>query len=293
MRMMSRFAAISALLATGAAPGAADEAFLRSGWFLGAGLGAVRGSDLEQEGWNRDTFCYPDAACFDEHPVPGVPGYRWRYGIELDNGPDFELSLGRFFGRFRLELALERQTNDTQQVFTGIAYGDGAPIRTRPGRMVDSNGHGSIDRRRVSSASLDAYYDFPDAWGAVSSYFGAGLGQARVEMAGVQFFTDYRDTSAVASVHEPPLAFYNSAQDVDLHDSAIVWRLHVGADYPLGRRASIGLKLTWSAMGDIEDMGGYEAHPMHTTVPEFTNTNAFRGARKGTLMLAFRRGIGD
>ena len=273
--------------------GAADEASLRSGWYLGAGLGAARGSDLEQEGWNRDTFCYPDAACFEEHPLPGVPGYRWRYDVALDIGSEFELSLGRFFGRTRLELALARQTNDTGQTFAGIAYLDGAPFRPRPGGMIASNAHGSIERRRVNSVSLDAYYDFPGAWGAVSPYVGAGLGQAGLRMAGVRFITEYRDTSAAARVHEPPLAFYNSAQDVDLHDSAMVWRLHAGFEHALGRKASIGFKLTWWAMGDIEDVGGYDTHPMHSMDPGFTNANAFSGARNRTLMLVFRRGIDD
>ncbi len=292
MRMTSMTAAVAVLVATGAAAHAQDGRSLRSGWYLGAGVGAGWGSDLKQEGWNRDTFCYPDAACFDETPIPGVPGYRWRYDIALDRGAAFELSLGRFFGRTRLELALAQRTNGARQRFTGIAYGDGSPIRPRPAGTVASNGRGTIEQRRVRSVSLDAYYDFPDAWGALTPYVGLGLGQALVEFAGVRFSTDYRDTSAAAEAYDPPLSVYNSVQDTDLDDTALVWRVHAGADYALSRRSSIGLRLTWSAVGDIEAAGRYETHPMHGIDPDFSNANAFGGARHWTLTVAFRRRIG-
>ena len=279
------------LAACGVAATAQDGQSMRSGWYLGAGLGAGQGSSLEQEGWNREMFCYPDAACFDETPVPGVPGYRWRYDIALDTGAALELSLGRFFGRTRMELAFARQTNDTRQMFKGITYLDGATVEPRPGGTVESNAQGSIEHRHVSSATLDAFYDFPGAWSAVSPYVGAGAGAAWVEMAGVRFVTDYRDVAGAA--HEPPLAFYNAVQDADFGDTAFVWRLHAGADYALGRTTSLGLRLTWSASADIEDTGVYETHPMHTVDPDLTNTNAFGGARRLTLMLALRRGIGN
>ncbi|MCY3815012.1 MAG: outer membrane beta-barrel protein [Gammaproteobacteria bacterium] len=293
MRMIPAISVIAVLLAAGSVARAADEASARSGWYLGAGLGAGRTSDLNQEGWNRDRFCTPDAACFDEAPIPTVPGYRWRYDIELDSGAAFELSVGRFFGRTRLELAIGQQTNDTRQVFTGISYLNGAAIRPRAGGPVASNASGAIDHRRVRSVTLDAFYDFPNAWGAVTPYLGAGLGQASVEMAGVRFSTDYRNVSAAARLYEPPLSFYNSVQEEDLNDTAFVWRLHAGANYALGRGTSLGLRLTWSAAGDSEDTGAYETHPMHGVDPAFTNTNKFSGGRNWTLMLSFRRGVAD
>ena len=293
MRVVSTIWVIVVLPAIGSEAWAADEASARSGWYLGGGVGAGWTSDLKQDGWNRDAFCYPDAACFDETPIPTVPGYRWRYDIAPDSGTAFELSFGRFFGRTRIELALAQQTNDTRQMFSGIAYHDGASIQPRAGGTVDSNGRGMIDRRRVRSVTLDAFYDFPGVWGAITPYVGVGLGQASAEMAGVQFATDYRNVSAAAEVYDPPLSFYNSVQDEDLNDAAFVWRLHVGADYALSRRTSLGLRLTRSATGDFKDTGTYETHPMHGIDPAFTNTNAFSGGSNWTLMLAFRRRIGE
>lgn len=87
----------------------------------------------------------------------------------------------------------------------------------------------------MRSVTFDAYYDFPNAWGAITPYAGAGLGQSSVEMVGVRFSTDYRNVSAAAEVYHPPLSFYNSVQDDGLDDTAFVWRLHAGADYALSR----------------------------------------------------------
>ena len=63
----------------------------RSGWYIGGGIGANWASDLDQEGWNRETTCYPTAASFDADPVPEISGYRWRYDIDAASGAVFGL----------------------------------------------------------------------------------------------------------------------------------------------------------------------------------------------------------
>ncbi len=88
------------------------------------------------------------------------------------------------------------------------------------------------------------------------------------------------------------MSFYNGVQNADLADTVLAWRLHAGADYAVNRRMSLRLRLTWSARGDMEDTGAYEVHPMQALDLAFTNTNAFRGSRRWTLMLAIRRGVG-
>ena len=297
MHRISELALIGvALLAhpmVGTADPAAGEEAMRSGWYLGVGLGAGRGSDLEQQGWNRDTFCYPTDACFAEDPVPGVSGYRWGYDIGVETGAALELSAGRFLGRNRLELALAQQQSGIGQTFTGTTYYDGSAIRPRPGGTVASAARAGIDRLRLRTFSLDAYRDFRLSRSAVSPYLGAGLGLASVEMAGLHFSIDYRDTTGAVDTHDPPLSFFNSVQNADLAGTVAVWRLHAGAAYTLGRRASLGLKLTWSATGDFEDTHGYEIHPMHALDPAFANTNAFSGTRSLSLMLGYRRRIGE
>lgn len=297
MRTRSIFGAASVLLAVvsvaGAAEPAGDAGPIRSGWYVGAGIGAGQGSNLDQEGWTLDTFCYPDAACFDLAPIPQSPGYRWHYDIGLDSGAAFELSAGRFFGRTRLELALAQHRNGTSQMFRDITYIDGASIRPRPGGTVESNGRAMIDHLLVRTVSLDAYYDFPGAWGALTPYAGAGLGLASVEFSDVFYASDYRDASGTGETYDPPLSFYNSIQNNDLDDRVMVWRLHAGADYNPGGKVRLGLKLTWSATGDFEDMGSYATHPMHRQVPDLTNTNTFSGTRNWTLMLTVKRLIGN
>ena len=102
-----------------------------------------------------------------------------------------------------------------------------------------------------------------------------GAWAARVEIAGLRYATRYSDTSGAGATHEPPLSFYNGAEDADLHDTVTVWRLHAGTDYALSRNTSLGLKLTLSAAEVVEGEGSYETHPMHGIDPDFSNTNAF------------------
>ena len=63
----------------------------RSGWYIGGGIGSNWASDMDQEGWNRETTCYPTDACVDADPVPEISGYRWRYDIDAATGAAFEL----------------------------------------------------------------------------------------------------------------------------------------------------------------------------------------------------------
>ena len=116
---------------------------------------------MDQEGWNRETTCYPTAACFDEDPVPEISGYHWRYGIDADAGAAFEISAGRIFDRIRLELSLTQRKNNLNQIFRGITDYDGMPMEERSGGRVVSNARASIDHLSVSTLSLNAYYDFP------------------------------------------------------------------------------------------------------------------------------------
>ena len=281
------------LIASASAVCAQDEPSNISDWYLSATLGISQNSDTKQEGWNLDTFCYPDAACFDETPIPTASGYRWNYDIDLDRGSSFELSIGRYFGRTRLELALAQQTNETNQMFAGLTYRDGTPIGPRTEDMITSNAQGQIDRRLERTLSIDAYYDFPGAWGTISPYIGFGLGQAHVEYQGVQFATNYRPTGLFTQIYNPALSFYNSSQNEDLSDRALLWRVHTGANYELSSKTSIGLRLTWTKIHDLEAMSGYETHPMHSIDPNFSNVDVFESSRDWTLMLKLLRRVGN
>ncbi|MDE0039740.1 MAG: hypothetical protein OXU77_19620 [Gammaproteobacteria bacterium] len=79
--------------------------------------------------------------------------------------------------------------------------------------------------------------------------------------------------------------------------------LHVGADYPLTQRISLGARLTYSRIGDMADWGFYIRHPMEEQVstcphfpspfPCFANENTFAAANglqvSATLRYRFRR----
>ena len=255
----------------------------RFGWYIGGGIGPNWASGMDQEGWNRETTCYPTDTCFDADPVPEVSGYRWRYDIASAAGAAFEITAGHIFDCIRLELSFAQRKNGLNQMFRSITDYDGMPMEERSGATAVSNARASIDHLSVSTLAFNAYYDFPDAYRGISPYLGAGLGPAFVEVSGVHFSTDYKDTSGTAQAYDPPLSFYNSRQDEDLSDTVLAGHLHAGADYGLNAKTLLGLKLTYSMMGDIESSGGYSLHPFHERDPDFPNHNTFTGPHYWTL----------
>ena len=285
-----RLAALIAL----ASPASAQDinpAAASPGWYIGAAAGASRGPTLNQQGWNQETYCYPDSACFDQNPIPGVPGYRWSYDIERDASAGFEVFAGRRFGPVRLELAVAAQRNDANQQFTGISYFDGAPILPRPGGTVVSNSRADVDHFNARSFMLNAYYDFLSGWGDITPYVGAGLGLAALELAGVHFSTDYQDPAGGS--YDPPLSFYNTIQSEDFRGTRVKWAIYAGADVPIATRLLLGIRLSYSGSGGFEDTGAYEIHPFKAQEPGFANTTRLSGPRDFAAALTLKRLIGS
>ena len=63
--------------------GVAAQGPSRSEWYLGGGIGSNWASDMSQEGWNRETTCYPTDGCFDADPVPELSGISEQGGKEV------------------------------------------------------------------------------------------------------------------------------------------------------------------------------------------------------------------
>ena len=290
MRLASFIASAAGILvllsASGvSAQGAAGEP--RSGWYVGGGIGADWASNIMQSGWNRDPLCYPTDACFDLDPRPEVAGYRWHYDVAAATGPVFELSAGLIANRARVELAFGQKWNDLDQMFLGVTDYDGVAMADRVGSTVTSDTSSSIDHLAVRMLTVNAYYDFP-AGSLVSPYLGAGVGPAFVTVAGVRFSDMYRDTAVNGDVHDPPLSFYNASLDDDLSDTVLAGHLHAGADFRLADRTWLGLKLTYSMLGDIETSGGYDLHAAQAFDPDFEHHDTFAGARSWSLMLTVK-----
>ncbi len=255
---------------------------------------------MSQEGWNRETTCYPTDACFDADPVPQLSGYRWHYDIGVASGNAFEVGAGRLYDRARVEISFAHRKNDLDQMFRGIAEYDGTPLEPRPGGTVVSNSRNSIDHLAVRTLALNVYYDYPDALdrifpdlNGISPYVGGGFGPAFVDVSGVHFSADYEDTSGNAPTYDPPLSFYNSRQDEDLSDTVLAAHVYAGIDYSLDARTSLGLKLTYSMLGGIESTGDYAVHPFHEQDRGLLNHNMFTGARYWTLAFTLKRLFGN
>ena len=261
------------------APGMADDA-QHSGWYVGAGLGANWMSDANQAGYNRDTICYPVDDCTNKGTIDG---YRWFYDLDADRGNMFELVVGRGFGNIRLELSANRRENDIDQEFAAITYFDGTRILSDTMSNYTSTSEFSIDRLRTQTLQLNAYYDFPLAHPRVTPYVGVGVGMSRVKLYGLYFRGEYSCTSGCDAALSPPEA-YNSLQDEDLRDTVFSWHLHAGADYSLGDRLLLGLKLTYSEMDDLRDSGSYINHPFpdepnHTKISDMDHWSLTLGLK--------------
>ena len=296
MRLAIRIASAAAILvlssATGASAQDAAEEPRRSGWYVGGGGGANWASNIMQSGRNRDPLCYPTDGCFDLDPRPEVSGYRWHYYIPAATGPVFELSAGFIAKPARVELAFGQKWNDLDQRFLSVTNYDGVAMEDRVASTITSDGSSSIDELAVRMLTVNAYYDFP-AGSVVSPYLGTGIGPAFVTVAGVRFSSTYRDTAVNGGVYEPPLSFYNSSLDEDLSGTVLAGHLHAGVDFRIANRTRLGLKLTYSMLGDIETSGRYDLHPAHSFDPEFEFHDTFAGARSLALMLTVKYFFGN
>ncbi len=285
-----RLCIVGAIVMIVAASGEVGAEPGRSGWYVGGGIGANWTNQLDQEGWNRDTYCYPDSSSCD---VPGpsadMPGYRWMYDLDMDAGSAFEVSVGRLFNRWRLELSAAQRNNAIEQKFKSITFLDGRVDTPPSGNMVTSNSMSRIDDLTTRTLSVNAYYDFTDVFERITPYLGVGLGVAFVEISGVHFSTNYEDPANPSR----DLSEFDGTQDADLSDTVFVGNFYAGADYSLTAETLLGVKLTYSIMDDVEHTGGYSVHPMHAQDPAFTNHNTFSGPRQFSAMFTVKYLFGD
>ena len=283
-----RFCIVGAIVMAFAAPGEAGAETGRSGWYVGGGIGANWTYQMDQVGWNRDTYCYPDFSCADKD----VQGYRWMYALDLDAGAAFEISVGRMFNRWRLEFSAAQRNNAIDQKFPRLTYLDGSPVESAQ-NTVQSNAMARIDDLTTRTLSVNAYYDFTDAFERITPYVGVGLGVAFVEISGVHFSLDYKDTSDTSPGRVAYLESFNSEQNADISDTVFVGNVHAGADYSLTDKTLLGVKLTYALMGDLEHRGTYSKHPVHRQDPAFTNINTFSGPRQVSVMFTVKYLFGD
>lgn len=285
------FVMLCTLICSSAAINAASAEAGQSGWYFGIGTGLALNSGMDQEGWNRDTVCYPTDPCFVADSVPELSGYRWGYAIDADAGTEVEITLGRALGPLRLEISASQSKNNIEQEFTSLEYLDGSPWIGREG--VDSNDEASIGDLTTRIVSLNVCRDFSAAHRALTPYIGIGLGAAFVKVSDVKYENDYQDTTESPPDYDPPLSFYNSVTDVDYSDTVAAGRLHIGTDYAVNDRMLLGAKLTYTLVDDIADTGVYESHPMQQAGdPPFSNHTTFDATHSWSLGITLKHQLG-
>ncbi len=272
-----------AVYAISCAPRAsANSEVMPLGWYVGGSIGFNTTSGIEQAGYNRDNTCYPYHDC--THITDGSPdGYRWFYDLEADQGTVFEIVSGHAFGTFRLELALAQRRNDIEQKFTGITYLDDSHITARPMSNYQSESDTHIDDLTTRSLSLNAYYDFPVMGRRFTPYLGGGVGVSFLKLSGLYFQSWHSCKNPALDCDMPER--YNGRQHVDLSDSVYSAHLYAGFDYRIKERTLLGLKLTYSMVGDMKDVkGDYDFYP----VPDISNFTTISNMDHWSLMLGVK-----
>ena len=248
-----------------------------AGWYISVGVGANQSATLEQSGHNQDTTCYPTRDC--GHLPGGMPGgYRWFYDLRPETGAAFELAVGRTFTPIRVELSFGRQSLDLEQEFTGLTYLDGSVPVPATDSGYASRTTAGVDGLTLHTLALNAYYDLPLPQSRVTPYVGAGLGVSFAELSGLHFSEHYSCTDA--SRCENPER-YDGRQDVDMSDTVASVHFHAGADYRLGERLAVGVKLSYSLTEDIREHHAYTYHAL----PGMSNDALVSGIGYGSLMI--------
>jgi len=262
-----------------------------SGWYVSGGLGGNLVYGLDQSGSNTESTCYPTSACFDVIPQD-IPGYRWRYDPSVERGIGFEAAVGRVFDRTRLEVSFAHRRNNVDQgPPLEITYLDGtsAGVSSFLGLgLAQAVSRSFIEDQVTRTLSLNAYYDLPIGPPGITPFVGVGTGIAFVELTRIFFSIEYTDPSGEGTFYDPPLSFYNSKQDTRLSDTVFAGHVYAGADYSLGDRTAVGLKMTYSRVDDVEHTGTYEYHPYFETDPSFTNKNTFSAMNQWSVTLNVR-----
>ena len=262
-----------------------------SGWYVSGGLGGILVYGLDQAGSNTESTCYPTSACFDLD-LREISGYRWRYDPSVDRGIDFEAAVGRVFDRTRIEVSFAHRRNNVDQgPPLEITYLDGTSAGASSFLglgLAQAVSRQFIEDQVTRSVSLNAYYDLPIGPQRITPYVGVGTGIAFVELTRIFFSIEYTDPSGEGTHYDPPLSFYNSKQDTRLSDTVFAGHVYAGADYSLGDRTAIGLKMAYSRVDDVEHTGTYEYHPYFETDPSFTNKNTFSAMNQWSVTLNVR-----
>ncbi|MXY15870.1 MAG: P44/Msp2 family outer membrane protein [Acidobacteria bacterium] len=204
----------------------------------------------------------------------------------------FELAAGYVVNQARLELSFGQRRNDVDQMFSSVTTFDGVALEDRRGSTVTSNTSSSIDNLTVRTLAFNAYYDFRNAATGFSPYVGAGVGPAFVDVRGVRFSDEYFDTASNGAAYDPPLSSYNASLDADFSDTVLAGHVHAGADFGLNDRTALGVKLTYSILGDAEYTGTYDMHAAHRVDPDFTHTDTFAGTRYWSVQFTVRYVLG-
>ena len=246
-------------------------------WYLGAGAGMNEAGAFHQAGFNDDTLCYPAFVC------DGAPaGYRWFYDLESDSGMALELAAGRAWNGWRTEISLARLDNDIDQRFTGIEFLNGDPVRLIEQNDYRISTRASAGDLLIHSLAFNVYRDFPAAGGWIP-YLGAGIGAARAELTALYFEERYTCISEVCQGR--PRSEFDSLQLADLSDTVYTAQIFAGADYDIGNRFKLGLKLAWRHVDEFSAVDSYLEH----APPSKTNTNSFSNTSHWSLALELKR----
>jgi len=247
----------------------------RSGWYISAAGGAGLMADMRQAGTNRDTTCYPNDSCAGLV----LDGYRWVYDLEADRGSTFEVALGYRIDGIRIELSARQLASDLGHRFRSVSLLDGSTVPADPSSPYQGQTETSLDALESRALSINLYRDLELPGTALTPYLGVGGGVSWTEVTGLYYRNRY---SCPADCDAGPPDRFESWQETDLSDMVLSGHLHAGMDYRVSDAFSLGVKLTYSVMQDMEDESSYHVHAIDgmtstTTISEMSQFSVLFG----------------
>ena len=300
----SRFA-LCALCALGAGPlDAAQDAVAQRYLAASAGIFGATSLDSTLVAVNHPTRCdtllYPPGTAPAADPACTVttPSRLFGNSFEPAGFVSGSFGIGYAFGPLRIEAEYSASAHGGESTPLQVAGGNAALVSKDAEWAVPPTE--SISNMTVRAVFANAYYDFKND-SPLTPYVGIGVGMAAARLdQGVSFVR--KPEAAYLAIEFTPdwpeeakraAAGTISMVDSEVDDRATAYQVLLGVDYALSSKVSLGMRGTWTRLGELTQDITWETVRSHAPVQAdgvtpFTSTVSFDGVEYTTIEVTLK-----